>query len=441
MTQVESGDEAVAKLALDRVTKVYPDGTHAVDRLDLAIADGELLVLLGPSGCGKSTVLRMIAGLESITSGELHIEGVRANDIPPQERALAMVFQSYALYPHLSARDNVGFPLSLMRMSPLYIDRMVREVAAMLDLGERLDRRPQQLSGGERQRVAMGRAMVRRPRAFLMDEPLSNLDIQLRTHVRAEICTLIRHFGVTTVYVTHDQTEAMSVGDRVAILDGGVLQQVGTPQEVYDEPANAFVAAFVGSPQMNLLEAVVQARADGAVELNLGTQSLTLLPPLAPDHALLRGYDGQRVVVGLRAEALGVPPEDPLDAWRWQTLRGATCHVEYLGHATLVHLVTGSRRTGAPRIALPVDDGSGRARRPFRSLRGGPGRRARDGAADRVADDERANPAGDLVAWLPPTLQPRIGSVVTLTVDLARMYVFDRHGRRLASSTLARTRR
>jgi multiple sugar transport system ATP-binding protein len=431
----------MAKLMLNRVTKVYPDGTHAVDRLDLAIGDGELLVLLGPSGCGKSTVLRMIAGLESITSGELRIEGVRANDLPTQERHLAMVFQSYALYPHLSARANLAFPLSLTRMSPLQVDRAVTEVAAMLDLGERLDRRPQQLSGGERQRVAMGRAMVRRPRAFLMDEPLSNLDIQLRMHVRAEICTLIRHFGVTTLYVTHDQTEAMSVGDRVAILDGGVLQQVGTPQEVYDQPANLFVAAFVGSPQMNLLEALVEARPDGAVELHLGSQSLTLLPPLAPDHALLRGYDGQKVVVGLRAEALGVPPEDPLDGWRWQTLRGATCHVEYLGHATLVHLVTGSRRAGTHhRAALPVEGGSERPRRPFRSLRG-PARRGQDGAADHVGGDEPVKAAGDLIAWLPPTLQPRIGSVVTLTVDLGRMYVFDRAGRRLASSTLAKTHR
>jgi multiple sugar transport system ATP-binding protein len=245
----------MAKIVLDDVTKRYPDGTEAVKHLNLDIEDGEFLVLVGPSGCGKSTALRMIAGLEEITEGELRIGDNVVNDLGPKERDIAMVFQNYALYPHMSVRENMGFALKLAKMDKAEIDKRVEDVAKILDLTPHLDRKPANLSGGQRQRVAMGRAIVRDPSAFLMDEPLSNLDAKLRVQMRTEVSRLQTRLGTTTVYVTHDQTEAMTLGDHVAVMRAGVLQQVGTPSELYENPQNIFVAGFIGSPAMNFMPA------------------------------------------------------------------------------------------------------------------------------------------------------------------------------------------
>ncbi|GAA2468901.1 ABC transporter ATP-binding protein [Winogradskya humida] len=247
----------MADIVLDKVTKSYPDGTIAVHGIDLEIADGEFIILVGPSGCGKSTTLNMIAGLEDITTGELRIGGERVNDKAPKDRDIAMVFQSYALYPNMTVRDNMGFPLKLAKLPKAEIDKKVGEAAKVLELTDYLDRKPANLSGGQRQRVAMGRAIVRNPKAFLMDEPLSNLDAKLRVQMRTQVSRLQKQLGTTTVYVTHDQTEAMTLGDRVVVMRAGHIQQVGDPQTLYDKPVNLFVAGFIGSPSMNFLPATV----------------------------------------------------------------------------------------------------------------------------------------------------------------------------------------
>ena len=265
----------MGNIALNEIDKVYDNGFHAVHKLSLDVADGEFLVLVGPSGCGKSTALRMIAGLESITSGELRIGDKVVNDLEPKDRDIAMVFQSYALYPHLTVRDNIAFALKLKKMPKEEINERVEKAARILELTENLDRKPGQLSGGQRQRVAMGRAIVRQPQAFLMDEPLSNLDAKLRVQMRAEVSKLQHALNVTTVYVTHDQIEAMTMGDRVAVLSRGILQQVDTPQNLYDHPDNLFVGAFIGSPQMNLLEATVSSNGGGTT-LKFGSSTLTV---------------------------------------------------------------------------------------------------------------------------------------------------------------------
>src|ERR1041384_602927 len=243
----------MADIVLDKITKKFPDGTTAVHEVDLEIADGEFIILVGPSGCGKSTTLNMIAGLEEITSGELRIGGERVNDKAPKDRDIAMVFQSYALYPHMTVRQNIAFPLTLAKMKKADIATKVEETAKILDLTELLDRKPAQLSGGQRQRVAMGRAIVRNPKAFLMDEPLSNLDAKLRGQMRTSVSKIQKQLGTTTLYVTHDQTEAMTLGDRVVVMRGGIIQQVGSPSYLYDHPTNLFVAGFIGSPSMNFL--------------------------------------------------------------------------------------------------------------------------------------------------------------------------------------------
>jgi multiple sugar transport system ATP-binding protein len=247
----------MAEIVLEHVNKSYPDGATAVKDLNVTIADGEFLILVGPSGCGKTTTLNMIAGLEDISSGELRIGGERVNEKSPKDRDIAMVFQSYALYPHMTVRQNIAFPLTLAKMKKADIAQKVEETAKILDLAELLDRKPSQLSGGQRQRVAMGRAIVRHPKAFLMDEPLSNLDAKLRVQMRGEIARLQKRLGTTTVYVTHDQTEAMTLGDRVVVMHGGVAQQIGTPDELYERPANLFVAGFIGSPAMNFFPATL----------------------------------------------------------------------------------------------------------------------------------------------------------------------------------------
>jgi multiple sugar transport system ATP-binding protein len=298
----------VAAIELDKLTKVYADGTRAVHELDLEIADGEFVVFVGPSGCGKTSALRMIAGLEDITSGTVRVGDEIVNHLPPKNRDIAMVFQNYALYPHMNVYDNMGFGLKMRRLDKGEIRRRVEEAARILGLTEVLTKRPRHLSGGQRQRVAMGRAIVREPVAFLMDEPLSNLDAKLRVHMRAEIARIQRDLGVTTIYVTHDQSEAMTLGDRVCVMRGGLLQQVDRPQVLYDRPANLFVAGFIGSPAMNLVEAEL---GDGVVrfgphELPVGER---------PD---LRSHAGRRVALGIRPEDIrregsGAPLEVTID--------------------------------------------------------------------------------------------------------------------------------
>ena len=289
----------MADIVLDNVSKQYPDGSTAVHGVDIEIADGEFVILVGPSGCGKSTTLNMIAGLEDISGGELRIGGERVNERAPKDRDIAMVFQSYALYPHMSVRENIAFPLTLAKMPKDQVAAKVDEAARILDLGQYLDRKPANLSGGQRQRVAMGRAIVRSPKAFLMDEPLSNLDAKLRVQMRTEISQLQQRLGTTTVYVTHDQTEAMTLGDRVVVLRGGYVQQIGTPQELYNNPTNVFVAGFIGSPAMNFLSG--RLGSDG-IETAIGTISLE-------DHRAVvsRAGDvgsGGDVLIGIRPEHL-----------------------------------------------------------------------------------------------------------------------------------------
>jgi multiple sugar transport system ATP-binding protein len=293
----------VAEIELDRLTKVYPDGTRAVRELDLTIGDGEFVVLVGPSGCGKTTALRMVAGLEPITSGTVRIGSRVVNDLPPKNRDVAMVFQNYALYPHMSAYKNMAFGLKLRKLERSEIDRRVKDAARVLGLGEVLAKRPRTLSGGQRQRVAMGRAIVREPQAFLMDEPLSNLDAKLRVEMRAEIARIQRDLEVTTIYVTHDQTEALTLGDRVAVMRDGVLQQFDIPQRLYDEPVNLFVAEFIGSPAMNLVGVDLVAT-NGNLEARFGEHRLGVDDALVTARPGLRQFAGKRVILGVRPEDL-----------------------------------------------------------------------------------------------------------------------------------------
>jgi multiple sugar transport system ATP-binding protein len=325
----------VARVAFDRVRKVYPDGTVAVQDLSLEISDGELMVFVGPSGCGKTTALRMVAGLEEITEGEVRIGDEVVNGLPPRDRDVAMVFQTYALYPHKTVYENLSFPLKLRRLTKKEIDERVRRIARVLELDEQLPRRPRQLSGGQRQRVAMGRAMIREPRAFLMDEPLSNLDAKLRTQMRAEISLIHKEIAITTIYVTHDQVEAMTLGQRVAVLRKGELQQVAAPQELYGRPANLFVAGFIGSPAMNFFHGAVETNGDVAVTFGDGQR----LAVDGAERALAAGLErraGGRVVVGVRPEHL----EDATLARSTpenRRLRGLVRLRELLGSEVVVH--------------------------------------------------------------------------------------------------------
>jgi len=291
----------VAEITLESLTKVYPDGTRAVTDLDLEVGSGEFVVFVGPSGCGKTTALRMIAGLETISSGQVVLDGQVINDLPPKDRDIAMVFQNYALYPHMNAAKNMGFPLKMRGLAQREIDVRVSEAARVLGLTDTLHKKPRTLSGGQRQRVAMGRAIVRNPQAFLMDEPLSNLDAKLRVEMRAEISRIQRDLGVTTIYVTHDQTEALTMGDRVAVMRNGVLQQVAVPKELYARPRNLFVAEFIGSPAMNLVTAGLE-RDDGQLSVAFGSHRLRLDPATLARHPGLSRYEGKNVVLGIRPE-------------------------------------------------------------------------------------------------------------------------------------------
>ncbi|HEY5833172.1 ABC transporter ATP-binding protein [Streptomyces sp.] len=454
-------------ITLHEVSKYYPkQPSPAVDRFSLDITPGEFLVLLGPSGCGKSTVLRMIAGLEDITTGELLLDGEYSNDLAPGDRKMAMVFQNFALYPSMTSRENIGFPLRFEMPGEEHGPR-VDETARILGIEEILDRYPGQLSGGERQRVAMGRAISRRPSVFLMDEPLSNLDAKLRAHLRAEIARLTHGMGVTTVYVTHDQAEAMSLGDRVAIMRSGVLQQISTPREAYHLPENVFVAAFVGTPRINLLQATVLAPLTGGMWIDLGRQRLGLPEPLSVDHQLLRIQQGRRIIVGLRSEAVRIAQPSQVRAGE-VVLSGIVEHVEYLGHESLVHLNTGSRPAFVPELEAPRPVGSG-DRAGSRRTAGGSGgigrlaqraaRRIQASMLDResgttgrtdgvppkpgqvpgqgplsVMDRPAGSPetqTGDLLVRTGPDFRLRRGDRVPLLVDLAHLYVFDHEGRRV----------
>jgi multiple sugar transport system ATP-binding protein len=323
----------VAAVSFSSVGKVYDDGTRALRDFDLEIGNGEFVVFVGPSGCGKTTALRMVAGLEEVSEGEIQIGDRVVNDLEPRERDVAMVFQSYALYPHMSVYDNISFGLRMQKVRRAEIDRRVREISRILGLETLLARKPRQLSGGQRQRVAMGRAIVRRPSVFLMDEPLSNLDARLRVQMRAEIARIQHELDATTIYVTHDQVEAMTMGDRVAVLRKGELQQTADPQILYDSPKNLFVASFIGSPAMNLVEATL-ARRDGAVVARVGDQELELPGEVASRRPALARYDGRPVGLGIRPEHVTSADAGAPSA----RLRGTALVTEALGSERLVHV-------------------------------------------------------------------------------------------------------
>ncbi|MGA8112705.1 MAG: sn-glycerol-3-phosphate ABC transporter ATP-binding protein UgpC [Actinocatenispora sp.] len=360
----------MSEIVLDGVTKRFPDGTTAVEELNLEIADQEFVILVGPSGCGKSTTLNMIAGLEDISGGELRIDGKRVNEVAPRDRDIAMVFQSYALYPHMTVGENIGFPLKLAKMSKADIKTKVDEAAQILDLTSYLDRKPGALSGGQRQRVAMGRAIVRNPKAFLMDEPLSNLDAKLRVQMRTSISRIQKRLGTTTVYVTHDQTEAMTLGDRIVIMRAGVVQQVGSPQDLYDHPVNLFVAGFIGSPSMNFVPATLT---DNSLETVLGRIPLT---DRVRRSLEARSDVPKELVIGLRPEAF---EDDSLVEHRGAggaTFTGTVDILESMGsekyayfslenaHVDSEHLAeierdTGGEEVGAAQIVCQLDARSG----------------------------------------------------------------------------------
>ncbi len=343
----------MADIVFDSVNKIYPDGTQAIFDLSFEVSDKEFVILVGPSGCGKSTALRMVAGLEEISSGRLLIGDRVVNDLSPKERDIAMVFQSYALYPHMSVADNMGFALKLAKVSKEEIDRRVRDAAEMLGLTEYLHRKPKALSGGQRQRVAMGRAIVRSPRAYLMDEPLSNLDAKLRVAMRGEIAALQDRLEVTTLYVTHDQVEAMTMGDRVAVMKLGVLQQVASPTDLYERPDNLFVAGFIGSPAMNLCEAEVVRHGDGiGLVIQEGT-TLAVDPAALERYPRVRDRVGQRVAVGVRPEHFAAPDEVGDD----RVIRGLPVSlIEALGAESLVHVDTRTRPIVSEDMRAAIDD-------------------------------------------------------------------------------------
>ncbi|MEO3744366.1 ABC transporter ATP-binding protein [Plantactinospora sp. B5E13] len=440
----------MVSIATDQLTKVFPDGTVAVDRVSVEVGSGEFVVLVGPTGCGKSTILRLVAGLEEPTAGQVLIDGRPVERGAGPDRRLSMVFQDHALYPHLTVAQNIGFPLSTGTAPVVDPARRVAEVAAQLGITDLLHRRPRQLSGGQRQRVAMARAIAGDSRAFLLDEPLSNVDAGLRAELRAEVAALARRLGLTTLYVTHDQVEAMTMADRVAVLRRGVLQQVGPPDEVYRDPHTLFVAAFLGTPRANLLQAAVYAT-DGTVVLDLGSQLLEL-PADDPRVPALRTRHTARVTVALRADALTpVPPGTTADP---PVIRGVVRLVENLGHQALVHVTTDTVPTsndqarlehpdpGQPLAAVLADDLPAghpvrdRLNRMIPHQRG-----ARQPATARteygfypVYDPELgADPpvAGELVVRMPAAALPRRGELVSLAVDLDQLLLFDGAGDRI----------
>jgi multiple sugar transport system ATP-binding protein len=361
----------MASVTYANVSKTFPDGTRALVDLDLQVSDGEFMVLVGPSGCGKSTALRLLAGLEQPSAGELRIDDERVNELSPQQRNVAMVFQNYALYPHMSVRANLAFPLRMAGLSKEQSEQRIRQVAGLLELTQLLDRMPKQLSGGQRQRVAMGRAIVREPRVFLMDEPLSNLDARLRVQIRAEIAALQARLGVTTLYVTHDQVEAMTLGHRVAVMNAGRLQQIAPPQQLYERPANAFVAQFLGSPGMNIVPTHVRANGSD-LEFEFAGRWLPVPPRTRSPLDAVRAHVDHKLFAGLRPEALSIA--EPGAA----TVELVLTAVEVLGHEQLLY--------------FDLDD------------------------------DTR------LIARIPGGSAPAVGDAVPLRLDLGELYFFDARG-------------
>ncbi|MGN6798210.1 MAG: ABC transporter ATP-binding protein [Gaiellaceae bacterium] len=384
----------MADVAFDNVDKVYDNGVQAVFDLSLGINDGEFLVLVGPSGCGKTTALRMVAGLEDISAGTLSIGGRVVNDVTPKERDIAMVFQNYALYPHLSVAENIAFGLRLRKTDKSVINERVAWAAKMLDLTAYLDRRPKELSGGQRQRVAMGRAIVRQPQVFLMDEPLSNLDAKLRVQMRADIAKLQRELGVTTIYVTHDQVEAMTMGDRVAVMSKGRLQQVDAPQRLYDRPENLFVAGFIGTPPMNLVEAT--ASVNGGVSIDLGGNELPIAEEALGNYPRIREYDGRKVIVGLRAGDLH-PGQERGDLPK---IHARVELVESLGGESMAYFHIDARQIKAEAVAEEAE----------------------------LESTDEASVVGsrpNLVASFPPHVQLKLGDEVPVSVDTKNLHFFD----------------
>jgi multiple sugar transport system ATP-binding protein len=393
----------VAEIVMDEVSKVYPDGTTAVSDLSLDIEDAEFIVLVGPSGCGKTTALRMVAGLESISHGTIRIGDKVINNVPPKERDIAMVFQNYALYPHMSVYDNMAFGLKLRKLPKEDIDRRVRDAAGILGLEDYLDRKPKALSGGQRQRVAMGRAIVREPKAFLMDEPLSNLDAKLRVQMRSEISRIQHELDVTTIYVTHDQVEAMTMGDRVAVIRKGLLQQIDTPQYLYDHPLNLFVAGFIGSPAMNMVEASL-SRTDGTASVEFAGIRLSLPDDVFQARPDLKGYEGKQVILGIRPEDMedaALVSDAPTD----RRIRSEVILREALGADVLAHFMI-----KAP-VVITED---------VREL-------AHDVGQEAVQAAELGAAAGKstFMARLNPRTTAKKGSAIELVVDVHRLHFFD----------------
>jgi multiple sugar transport system ATP-binding protein len=391
----------VAEVTFDGVSKVYLDGTRAVDSIDLEIQDGEFMVLVGPSGCGKTTALRMVAGLEDISEGQVKIGERVVNQLAPRDRDIAMVFQSYALYPHLTVYDNIAFSLRLRKTPKNEIDKRVKDAARILGLEEFLDRKPRALSGGQRQRVAMGRAIVRQPQAFLMDEPLSNLDAKLRVQMRAEISGIQRDLKVTTIYVTHDQVEAMTMGDRVAVIRKGELQQVADPQALYDKPVNLFVGGFIGSPAMNLVEATLE-QSNGGLTVRTGDQTIALGDETLSLRPALKSYAGRQVVLGIRPEDLedaAIDTEAPSD----RRIRGRVELKEALGSEIMAHFTI----EAPPAVTEDV-----------REL-------ARDIGDESVVEAKADATHTTMVGRFSPRTEIRVGDVLEVTVDTRALHFFD----------------
>jgi multiple sugar transport system ATP-binding protein len=392
----------MASVTFDRATKVYDGDVVALDALSLEVADSEFVVLVGPSGCGKTTALRMVAGLEEITSGQIRIAERVVNDVDSRDRDVAMVFQNYALYPHMTVFDNIAFGLRARRVPRTEIRARVEEISRVLGLYDLLDRKPRQLSGGQRQRVAMGRAIVRKPSAFLMDEPLSNLDARLRVQMRAEVARIQHELGATTIYVTHDQVEAMTMGDRVAVMRGGVLQQTGEPQAIFDRPVNLFVASFIGSPPMNLLQARLEARDDSLVA-HVGDQEVAIPRGLVAERRGLRAYAGRTVGLGLRPEHVG-DPAGRRDGDR-PTLRGSVRATEALGSELLVHV----EMTAPPVLTEEVREVAGDV----------------DAAALEQLEREAQEQRTIVVARLETDTRPRTDESIEVVIDPRRLHFFD----------------
>ncbi len=378
----------MATVGLEQINKVYANGFHAVKDLNLDVREGEFMVLVGPSGCGKTTALRMVAGLEDISSGTLRIAGQPVNDVSPKDRDIAMVFQNYALYPHMSVADNISFALQLRKLPKAEISAKVKETAEILGLTEWLDRKPGQLSGGQRQRVAMGRAIVREPAVFLMDEPLSNLDAKLRVQMRAEVQRIQRRINVATMYVTHDQVEAMTMGDRVAVMRSGVLQQCDHPQVLYDRPDNLFVAAFIGSPAMNLYEASIT---EGARSVRLGSQDIELPQSVRAAHPALASHAGQKVILGLRPEHLPAA----VNGASGPTMAGEVDLIEALGSELVIHFTVDARRVRA------------------------------EAATGEDEDEDATAQSGEGVARVDPRTKVKVGERIIFAVNTAGMQFFD----------------